>query len=146
MKASLRPGVATTRRIIVDPARTIDFIGEEGQVWPVYSTEWLVRDLEHTCLDFILGHADAGENSVGTEVALQYLALTLLGMEVEITATVSAVEGRRVSFNVSIKDNLELICVGSHIRFVVDTTKTVERVKAKAAKHGEIPQRSEPLT
>ena len=68
-------------------------------------------------------------------VALQYLALTLLGMEVEITATVNAVEGRRVSFSVSIKDNLEPICVGSHIRFVTDTTKTIERVKAKAAKY-----------
>jgi fluoroacetyl-CoA thioesterase len=135
MKASLRPGTATTRRIIVDSTRTIDFIGEEGQVWRVYSTEWLVRDVERTCLDFILEHADAGENSVGTEVALQYLALTLLGMEVEITATVNAVEGRRVSFSVSIKDNLEPICVGSHIRFVIDTAKTIERVKAKAAKH-----------
>ena len=135
MKASLRPGIATTKRIIVDPTRTIDFMGEEGRGWRVYSTEWLVRDVEHTCLNFILEHADAGENSVGIDVALQYLALALLGMEVEIMATVNAVEGRRVSFSVSIKDNLEPICVGSHIRFVTDTTKTIERVKAKAAKY-----------
>jgi predicted thioesterase len=56
-------------------------------------------------------------------------------MTVEITATVSAVEGRKVTFEIAAKDNLEPICAGSHSRFVVDKTKTLERLKAKAAKH-----------
>ncbi len=55
-------------------------------------------------------------------------------MEVEITATVTAVEGRKVSFDVSAKDEIEPIGGGTHTRFVVDVGKTYERLKAKAAK------------
>jgi len=68
------------------------------------------------------------------EVALKHLAPTLPGMEVEITVTVSAVEKRKIVFDVAVKDTLEPISGGSHTRFVVDTAKTIERLKAKAAK------------
>jgi fluoroacetyl-CoA thioesterase len=47
---------------------------------------------------------------------------------------VTAVEGRKVVFEISAKDNIERICTGTHGRFVVDVNKTIERLKAKAAK------------
>jgi predicted thioesterase len=107
-------------------------MGEEGRV---YATPALVRDIEHTCRDLLLEHSDAGEDSVGMEVSVRHMAPTLLGMAVEITATIVAVDGRKVTFEVSAKDNLEPICSGSHSRFVVEKIKTLERLKAKAAKH-----------
>jgi predicted thioesterase len=131
MKDSLRPGVSKVTRLVIDRDRTIGFMGEEGRV---YSTPNLLHDIEHTCRDLLLEHGDAGEDSVGTEVSLRHLAPTLLGMAVEITATVSAVEGRKVSFEISAKDALEPVSVGTHSRFVVDVGKTLERLKAKAAK------------
>jgi len=131
MKESLRPGVSRVSRIEVDRDRTIGFMGEGGRV---YGTPYLVRDIEMTCRQLILDHGDAGEDSVGTDVAIKHLAPTLLGMSVEITATVTAVEGRKVTFEITAKDNLEQICSGTHGRFVVDVNKTVERLKAKAAK------------
>jgi fluoroacetyl-CoA thioesterase len=131
MKESLRPGVSRTSRIEIDRDRTIGFMGEEGRV---YATPRLVRDIEHTCRDLILEHADPNEDSVGIDVSIRHLAPTLPGMTVEIIATVSAVEGRKVTFEIAAKDNLEAICAGSHSRFVVDKAKTVERLKAKAAK------------
>ena len=131
MKGSLRPGLSRVNRIEVDHDRTIGFMGEEGRV---YATPYLVRDIEMTCRQLILDHVDAGEDSVGTDIAIKHLAPTLLGMTVEITATVSAVEGRKVSFEVSAKDNVEQICTGAHGRFAVDVGKTIERLKAKAAK------------
>jgi len=131
MKASLQPGLKQVNRVVIDRDRTIGFMGEEGRV---YATPFLVRDIEHTCRDLLLAHGDPNEDSVGMEVAVKHLAPTLPGMAVEITATVTAVEGRKVSFDVSAKDDLEPICTGTHVRFVVDRTKTVERLKAKAAK------------
>jgi len=131
MKETLRPGVSRTNKITIDKERTIGFMGEEGRV---YSTPNLVRDIEHTCRDLILEHGDAGEDSVGIEVSLRHLAPTLPGMMAEITVTVSLVEGRKVTFDVAAKDNLEAISAGTHSRFVVDKAKTVERLKAKGAK------------
>lgn len=131
MKATLRPGVSRMNRITVDRDRSIGFMGEEGRV---YGTPFLVRDIEHTCRDLLLEHGDTGEDSVGTDIAIKHLAPTLLGMSVEITVTVSGLEGRKVSFDVSAKDELEPICSGTHGRFVVDVGKTIERLRAKAAK------------
>ena len=131
MKQSFRTGLSKATRIVVDRERTIGFMGEEGRV---YSTPSLVRDIEHTCRDLLMEHADAGEDSVGMEISVRHLAPTLMGMEVEITATVSAIENRKATFDVSAKDELEPIGGGTHTRFVVDVGKTRERLKAKAAK------------
>jgi fluoroacetyl-CoA thioesterase len=131
MKDSLRPGLSLVRRLVVDRERTIGFMGEEGRV---YATPSLVRDIEHACRDLILEHADPGEDSVGMEVALKHLAPTLPDMEVEIAVTVVAVDRRKITFDVSVKDELEPISSGSHTRFVVEVAKTLERLKAKAAK------------
>jgi predicted thioesterase len=131
MKQSLRPGLSVVKRLEVDAGRTIAFMGEEGRV---YATPDFVRDIEHTCRDLLLEHADPGEDSVGMGIAVTHLAPTLLGMQVEITAAVATVEGRKVIFNVSAKDDLEPIGSGTHTRFVVDVKKTHERLRAKAAK------------
>lgn len=136
MKDSLRPGVSSSRRVVIDNERTIGFMGEEGRV---YATPSLVRDIEHTCRDLVLAHADQNEDSVGMDVSIRHLAPTLPGMKVEIIATVAAVDGRKVSFQVTARDDLELIGEGSHTRFVVDVNKTLERLKAKAAKCAAVP-------
>ncbi len=131
MKSSLSTGVASTRRITVDRDRTIAFMGDEGRV---YATPELVRDIEHTCRDLILEHADEGEDSVGTRVELDHLAPTLLDMWVDITATVAEVNGRMVTFEIAARDALDEVARGRHSRFVADTGKTLERLAAKRAK------------
>lgn len=131
MKPSLQPGVTLTRTIAIDRDRTIGFMGEEGRV---YATPSMIRDIEHVCRDLILQHADPGEDSVGINVSVNHLAPTLPGMMVEITAKVMSVEGRKVTFEVTAKDELEPISGGTHARFVVDIAKTIERLKAKAAR------------
>jgi fluoroacetyl-CoA thioesterase len=131
MKASLRPGLSHVKRLVVDRDRTIDFMGDEARV---YGTPWLIRDIELICRELLLAHGEAGEDSVGMEVSVRHAAPTLEGMTVEVTATVTAIAGRKVSFEVSAMDGIEPIAAGTHTRFVVDVAKTVERLKAKAAK------------
>ena len=131
MKDSLKPGVSFTRSITVDRDRTISFMGEEGRV---YATPRLIGDIEYTCRDLILQHADPGEDSVGMEVSVKHLAATLPGSTVEISVTVKEVDRRKIVFEVSAKDEVEPISAGTHARFVVESAKTIERLKAKAAK------------
>jgi predicted thioesterase len=135
VKQSLRPGVSKVRRLTIDRDRTIGFMGEEGRV---YGTPEFIRDIEHLCRDLLLEHADAGEDSVGIEVSIKHTAATLLGMEVEITAKVTTVDGRKVAFDLTAKDDVETIGMGTHNRFVVDVAKTYERLKAKAAKRAAV--------
>ena len=131
MKDSLRPGLSRVERITVDRDRTIGFMGEEARV---YATPRLVSDIEFTCRSLVLDHADPGEDSVGMEIALKHLAPSLQGMTVEITVRVTAVDRRKVTFEVAAKDEIDAISTGTHTRFVVEVAKTIERLKAKAAR------------
>ena len=131
MKSSLQPGISLVRHVQIEKDKTISFMGEEGRV---YATPYLINDIEYTCRNLILDHAEPDEDSVGVEVAVRHLAPGLPGSTVEITATVTEVSGRRVTFEVTAKDEIDTICSGSHARFVVDKAKTFERLKTKAAK------------
>jgi fluoroacetyl-CoA thioesterase len=131
MKPSLRPGLSRVNRIIIDRERTIGFMGEQART---YATPAMIRDIEYTCRDLIVEHADPGEDSVGMEVAVKHLAPTLMGMTVEIAVRVIGVDGRKVSFEATVKDELDQVGAGTHTRFVVEKAKTFERLKAKAAR------------
>jgi len=133
MKDTIKPGMSATRRIVVDTPRTIDFLGENLRV---YATPALVRDFEVACLEFLLDHADAGENSVGTGISVTHGGATLRGMNVDITVTVAKVDGRMVAFDLLAKDDIEEISRGTHSRFVVEVDKLRQRVAGKAAKAG----------
>lgn len=132
MKDSLIAGLTATERIVVDKPRTIDFMGEELRV---YSTPSLVRDIEMTCRNLLLEHVDPDEDSVGTFVNVEHLAATPLGLWVEVAAKLIARDGRRFTFEVTVRDQIDdPIARGTHGRFVVDKSKTRERLAAKAAK------------
>ena len=133
MKPTLETGLSTSRVVTVDEARCIGFMGKEGMV---YATPRMVSDVEYTCRDFLLQHLDAGEDSVGAHVSIDHLAATPLGLEVTIDAKIVEVDRRRVTFEFSVRDPIEECGRGRHVRFVVETAKSRERLAAKRAKAG----------
>jgi predicted thioesterase len=133
MKPSLQAGLSIEHTVDIDRDRTIGFMGEAARV---YATPMLVRDVEMTCRELLLQHLDPGEDSVGTRVEIDHTAATLLGMRVVLRATVTAVEGRAVSFEVTGHDGVDAICRCRHNRFVVDVKTTEARLAAKARKAG----------
>ena len=133
MKASLKPGLSLSRKVTVDEARCIGFMGKEGMV---YATPRMVSDVEYACRDWLLEHLDAGEDSVGTHVSIDHLAATPMGLSVSLEISVREVDRRKVTFAFSVKDPVEECGRGIHVRFVVETAKTRERLAAKRAKAG----------
>ncbi len=131
MTDTLKPGLSLTRRYDIDAGRTISFMGDECRV---YSTPSLLYDVEIVCRDLLLQHIESGKDSVGTRVELDHVGATLLGMWVEITVTLAAVNGAAVSFDFSARDSIEEVARGKHNRFIVGLEKTAQRLKAKLAK------------
>lgn len=127
--STLEAGTATERKLIVDTPRTISFLGEDLRI---YATPRLVDDIEQTCLDYLLTFLDDGENTVGAAVDIRHVGATLLGMSVSIVATVTRIEGRSVTFNVEVRDDVELVATAAHTRVVVNVAKLRSRVQAKA--------------
>ena len=133
MSEPLAPGLTLTRKIDIDRERTISFMGDECRV---YSTPRMLYDIEMTCRELLLQHIEAGKDSVGTRVELDHVGATLLGMWVEITVTLAAVNGNAVSFDFAVRDAIEDVARGKHNRFVVGIEKTAQRLQAKLAKAG----------
>ena len=133
MKSTLKAGLTHAKTIEVDEARCIGFMGKEGMV---YATPRMVSDVEYTCRDWLLQHLDPGEDSVGAHVSIDHLAPTPLGLKVEVQLEVAEVDRRKVVFKFSVKDPVEECGRGTHVRFVVETATTRERLAAKRAKAG----------
>jgi predicted thioesterase len=132
VKPSLRAGLAFSKSLEVDESRCIGFMGKEGAV---YATPRMVSDVEYSCRDFLLAHLDPGEDSVGAHVSIDHLAPTPIGMQVTLEVKVTEVERRKVVFTFSVRD-IEEVGRGTHVRYVVDTAKTRERLAAKRARAG----------
>ena len=133
MSDTLAPGLTATRRVEVDAKRTISFMGDDCRV---YSTPNLLYDIEMACRDLLLQHIEAGKDSVGTRVELDHVGATLLGMWVEITVTLTEVNGGAVAFDFTARDAVEQVARGRHNRFIVGIEKTAQRLKAKQARAG----------
>jgi fluoroacetyl-CoA thioesterase len=133
MKNTLAPGLSFSKSQVVDEQRCIGFMGKEGMV---YATPRMVSDVEYACRDYLLQHLDAGEDSVGAHVSIDHLAATPLGLTVKIEAKIVEVDRRKVTFEFTVHDPVEQCGRGKHVRFVVETAKSRERLAAKRAKAG----------
>lgn len=133
MSETLKPGLTLTRRITVDRDRTISFMGDECRV---YATPLMLYDIEFACRDLLKEHIGPDRDSVGTRVELDHVGATMLGMWVEMTVTLTKVEGNAVSFDFTVRDAVEEVARGKHKRFIVGIEKTAQRLKAKLLKAG----------
>jgi predicted thioesterase len=134
VKPSLTTGLTATKRITVDESRVIAFMGDDCRV---YATPRIISDIEYTCRNFLLQHLDPGEDSVGTRVNVEHVGPALLGAEVSIDIKVANVDGRRVTFEATVKDGADDVLRGTHERFVVAVAKVRERLLRKAAQQAQ---------
>jgi fluoroacetyl-CoA thioesterase len=132
MKSSLKSGLTASKTVEIDESRCIGFMGKEAAV---YATPRMVSDVEYACRDMLLAHLDEGEDSVGAHVSIDHLAPTPMGMKVTLEVKIVEVDRRKVVFDFSVKD-IEEAGRGRHVRYVVETAKTRERLAAKRAKAG----------
>jgi fluoroacetyl-CoA thioesterase len=105
---------------------------KDAMLPPVFATPMLIRAMENAALNAIRGYLDPGESAVGTAVDVKHLAATPVGHEVTARAVVTGVDGRRVTFDVSARDEREEIGRGTHERMVIDLARMGQRLAAKA--------------
>ena len=98
----------------------------------VFATPMMVTIMENAALNAIRDYLEPGESAVGTVVNVRHLAATPVGHQVTATATVTKVDGRRIEFDVSARDEKEEIGRGTHERMVIDIGRLGERLSAKS--------------
>ena len=123
--------VGTTREqpLLVTPEWAIDFLGDENA--RVLATPYLILWLEATARNAIKPYLVEGYESVGTEVNIRHLAATPVGMTVTFSARVTGFEGSRVRFDLTARDEKEVVAEGTHERFIVHVSRFAAKLAAK---------------
>ena len=122
-------GLKGTVKEIVNENITAEKVGS-GSL-PVFATPMMVALMEKAACKALENSLDEGSTTVGTKVDVEHIAATPVGMEVTVTATVTAVDGRKISFSVEAFDEAGLIGKGAHDRFVVGAEKFIAKTYAK---------------
>ena len=97
----------------------------------VFATPMMVTAMENAALNAVRDYLDPGESAVGTVVNIRHLAPTPVGHRITAQAEVTKVDGRRIEFTVSARDDIEEIGAGTHERMVVDMARLDRRLAAK---------------
>lgn len=123
----LQSGLTACADLVVDDADTAPAFGS-GSV-PVLATPRLIALCEQAAYAAVVDHLPDGSTSVGMRVQIDHLAPTMVGAEVHAEATLDRVEGRRLTFHVSVNDPRGLIAAGKVTRVVVDVERFLDKAR-----------------
>ncbi|MEI7806434.1 MAG: thioesterase family protein [Hyphomicrobiales bacterium] len=123
-------GAKGTYTLRVAPAHLANQF-KDAMLPQVFATPMMITMMENAALNAIREYLDPGESAVGTAVNIRHLAATPSGHQVTAVAEVTAVDGRRVEFNVSSRDEIEEIGNGTHERMVIDMGRIAAKLETK---------------
>lgn len=123
-------GAKGTYALRVTPAHLANQF-KDAALPKVFATPMMVTAMENAALNAVRDYLDPGESAVGTLVNVRHLAATPAGHQVTAQAEVTKVDGRRIEFIVSARDEIEEIGNGTHERVVVDMARIDQRLNSK---------------
>lgn len=97
----------------------------------VYATPCMVALMEGAACEAIEEALPEGQTTVGTELNIQHLSATPVGLEVRAEAVVTAVEGKIITFELHAYDEAGEIGKGTHKRCLVNSQKFLDKTYSK---------------
>ena len=121
----LAAGLSARVELTVTDADTAQALGS-GDV-PVLATPRVLALVEAATVAATTGKLQTGYTTVGTRVQLEHVAPSAVGRTVVAEAHLVGVEGRRLTFDVSVRDGDTTAAQGRVERILVDRHRFVER-------------------
>jgi predicted thioesterase len=123
----LETGLEATVELLIEDRDTAEAMGS-GDV-PVLATPRLIALCEQATMSAVSGHVDDGFTTVGLSVQVDHLRPCAVGHRIWAEAHLDKVEGRRLCFSVSAKDERGLIGAGRVTRVVVEVERFMEKTR-----------------
>lgn len=121
--------VVHEEEVVVEDTMLASYVGS-GSV-DVYATPMMIALMEKAASTLLAQFLDEGETSVGVMMNTTHDAATPKGMKVVATAKITAVNGKKVTFEVVAKDEKDIIGKANHERVVVKADKFLQRCYSK---------------
>ena len=114
---------------VVERADTAAEVGSGSLL--VYATPCMVALMEGAACEAIAEALKEDQTTVGTALNIEHISATPVGLEVRAEATVTAVEGKVITFDVKAFDEAGEIGHGTHKRVIINSQKFLERTYNK---------------
>lgn len=123
----MRPGVSASTTLTVTDADTAIAFGS-GDV-PVLATPRIVALVEEAAVAAVHPSLEPGSSTVGVRVQIEHISPTPVGGVVTAEANLEKIEGRRLIFHVSARDERGLIAAGKVTRVLVDVERFLDKTR-----------------
>jgi predicted thioesterase len=97
----------------------------------VFATPCMVALMEGAACEAIAEALSENQTTVGIELNIKHTSATPVGMEVRAEATVTAVEGKIITFEIQAFDEAGPIGNGTHKRCIVNSQKFLDKTYEK---------------
>lgn len=95
----------------------------------VFATPAMCALMEEAACAAVNDSMEPGNGTVGISLSISHDRATAMGDTVTATATLTAVEGRKLVFAVEAKDSKGVIGKGTHERFIINNEKFMSKLK-----------------
>jgi|TARA_B100002003_G_C13649695_1_gene330653 predicted thioesterase len=114
---ALQTGISATRILTVQGDALYSPTGHAEH--SVLSSPAMIMEMELACVDALGGHLSENKASVGFHVDVKHIAPAQLNKQVQTTATLINISGRKLKFEVITLCGDILIGAGSHRRAII---------------------------
>ena len=128
-KMELKEGIRNTKEAVVTEDITAAAAGSGGL--PVYATPAMVVLMEMCAWESVEPCMESGYSTVGTRIDVKHLAASPVGAHIVCESALTEVDGRRLVFEISARDETGLIGTARHERFIINCERFMEKTLAK---------------
>lgn len=119
-------GLKHTSVLLVTEQHTAQVVGS-GDL-PVLATPAMMALMENAAMLAVRDALSPGETTVGGQIESSHLRPTAVGQEVQATAVLTRIDGRRLYFHLTAHCGDTLLGEGEHLRFIVDREKFLSKL------------------
>lgn len=120
-------GLTYTSTTVVDNSNTAVALGSGDM--DVFATPAMVALMENAAMNAVASHLEQGQTTVGTQITTSHIKASALGATISATATLTAVDGRSLTFSIVASEGDKTIGEGTHTRFIVDRERFLSKLK-----------------
>jgi predicted thioesterase len=95
---------------------------------PVLATPAMLALMENAAMLAVADSLADGETTVGGHIESSHLKPSKIGDKITATAEVTKVDGKKIEFKVNAHHNDVLLGEGTHLRFIVDRKRFIEKL------------------
>ena len=118
-------GLVYTSTTVVDSTNTAIALGSGDM--EVLATPAMVALMENAAMNAVAPHLEDGQTTVGSHIETSPLKPSFIGTTVAATATLAAVEGRKLTFAIEAYEGETLIGSGTHVRYIVSRDRFLNK-------------------